>query len=263
MAVEDGGDQVLSDPADALAEGADGTIPPAMRLQILTTEHWSLLATRGQTWNEAFSRAQMFLSALSGGIVALALAPRRWSFGAGFIVFALLLLPVLLFLGIATFVRLVEINNEDHLGDRHEHPAPRVPGRGARARAFLHQRLARRRGQHHADVRRHGRPRRAGPRFVTTPGVIAVIDGVLAGILAAIAMPRMGMPGGYHRHRRRRRGRRHPRGAHHLPVPRCRAPPQPSPRPVPGRCRHRRRVPWLTPPGREIRPARSNGPTSS
>ena len=41
----------------------------------------------------------------------------------------------------------------------------------------------------------------AGPgalahEFVTTPGVLAVIDGVLAGILAAIAMPRMGMPGG-------------------------------------------------------------------
>ncbi len=50
-------------------------LSPAARLQILTTEQWSLLATRGMTWNEAFSRAQMFLSALSGGIVALATIP--------------------------------------------------------------------------------------------------------------------------------------------------------------------------------------------
>ena len=95
-----------------LAAGSDG-ITPAIRLQILSTEHWSLLATRSMTWNEAFSRAQMFLSALSGGIVALALASQAMGFGPGFIVFALLLLPVLLFLGLATFVRLVDINSED------------------------------------------------------------------------------------------------------------------------------------------------------
>jgi hypothetical protein len=30
--------------------------PAALRLQILSTEHWSLLATRSQTWNESFAR---------------------------------------------------------------------------------------------------------------------------------------------------------------------------------------------------------------
>ena len=45
----------------------------ALRVQMLATEHWSLLATRSLSWNEAFSRASMFLSLLSGAVVALAL----------------------------------------------------------------------------------------------------------------------------------------------------------------------------------------------
>ena len=39
--------------------------PSTVRLQILTTEHWSLLASRGLAWNESFSRAGMYLSTLS------------------------------------------------------------------------------------------------------------------------------------------------------------------------------------------------------
>ena len=45
----------------------------AARLQILATEHWSLLATRALTYNEALSRVTIFLSILSGALIALAL----------------------------------------------------------------------------------------------------------------------------------------------------------------------------------------------
>jgi hypothetical protein len=82
------------------------TIPPALRLQILSTEHWSLLATRSLVWNEVFGRAGMFLSALSGAIVALALVGQGTGFGESFTQFAIVILPVVLFLGIATFIRL-------------------------------------------------------------------------------------------------------------------------------------------------------------
>ena len=33
----------------------EGGVTPAMRLQILSTEHWSLLASRSLAWNESFS----------------------------------------------------------------------------------------------------------------------------------------------------------------------------------------------------------------
>ena len=41
----------------------------ALRIQILASEHWSLLATRNLSWNESFSRATMFLTVLTGAVV--------------------------------------------------------------------------------------------------------------------------------------------------------------------------------------------------
>ena len=71
-----------------MGSGSETELPPAMRLQILTTEHWSLLSTRAMSWNEAFSRATMFLSVLSGAVVALALVAQVTSFGEAFLTFA-------------------------------------------------------------------------------------------------------------------------------------------------------------------------------
>ena len=77
-----------------------------MRLQILSTEHWSLLASRALAWNESFSRAGLFLTTLTGAIVALALVAQASAFGEGFTLFALVILPVVLFIGVATSIRL-------------------------------------------------------------------------------------------------------------------------------------------------------------
>jgi hypothetical protein len=84
--------------------------PAAVRVQILATEHWSLLATRQLAWTEAFTRAGLFLTVLSAAVVALALIEQT---GRDFTLFALVLLPVVLLLGLATFLRLGEINDED------------------------------------------------------------------------------------------------------------------------------------------------------
>lgn len=162
-------------------------LPPAIRLQILTTEHWGLLSTRALTWNEAFSRATMFLSVLTGSVVALALVAGVMGFDDGFVAFALLLLPIVLFAGVGTLRRLIEINREDvhwvigmnRLRHAYLEAAPELQSYfvtgwtddeagimttfGARpgAGSFAHE-------------------------FVTTPGLIAVVDGVVAGVLAAI-----------------------------------------------------------------------------
>jgi hypothetical protein len=76
---------------------------------ILATEHWSLLATRSLIWNEAMSRATVFLTVLSASIVALALLADATGFGPQTTTLAL----VVLLLGIATYVRLVQINTEE------------------------------------------------------------------------------------------------------------------------------------------------------
>ncbi len=81
--------------------------------QILATEHWSLLATRTLIWNEAMSRATVFLTVLSASIIALALLADATGFGRQTTTLALVLLPVVLLLGVATYVRQVQINNEE------------------------------------------------------------------------------------------------------------------------------------------------------
>jgi len=86
-----------------------------MRLQILSTEHWSLLASRSLAWNESFSRAGMFLTTLSGAIVALGLVGGATGFGEAFTLFALVILPVVLFIGVATYIRLGASNYHEAL----------------------------------------------------------------------------------------------------------------------------------------------------
>jgi hypothetical protein len=98
---------------DAGASAAGDAAEVSRRAQLLATEHWSLLATRSMSWNEAFSRTAMFLSTLSATTVALALAGPAMAFGSAFALFALIVLSVTLFLGIATYVRLLQVNNED------------------------------------------------------------------------------------------------------------------------------------------------------
>jgi hypothetical protein len=96
--------------------GADPTtVAPSVRLQMLATEHWSLLATRSMGYQESFSRAGMFLSVLSGAVVALALVAQAMSFGSGFELFALVLLPVVLFVGVGTALRLDNANYHEVL----------------------------------------------------------------------------------------------------------------------------------------------------
>ena len=83
------------------------------RVQILATEHWSLLATRSMTWNEIFSRTGTFLTVLSGAVVTIYLVPKATGFGVGFRAFALVVLPVVLLVGLATYLRLIEAEIED------------------------------------------------------------------------------------------------------------------------------------------------------
>ena len=82
-------------------------------LQILATEHWSLLAARNITYGAIYSRATIFLTVVSAAVVSLALVARATEFGDGFSAFALLVLPVALFVGVATYIRLIEARIDD------------------------------------------------------------------------------------------------------------------------------------------------------
>jgi len=86
----------------------------AAKLQILATEHWSLLATRSLTYTESLGRVNMFLAILSGALIALALVAQADHFGPAFISVAILMLSVVLFVGVATVSRLMALNRDDY-----------------------------------------------------------------------------------------------------------------------------------------------------
>jgi hypothetical protein len=171
---------------------------PAMRLQILSTEHWSLLASRSLAWNESFSRAGMFLSTLSGAIVALGLVGGASGFGEAFTLFALVILPVVLFIGVATWIR---------LGASNYHEALCVIGMNRIRAAYLE--LAPDLERYfvmsaHDDFRgmgvTMGVPPGGGRLFwlaqmiAGTPTVVSIMNSVLAGAITAIAALRIGSP---------------------------------------------------------------------
>ncbi len=82
-------------------------------LQILTTEHWSLIASRSLSYNEAFTRAGMFLTFVSMSLVALALVATPLAFGREFMLLAAIILGLDIFVGLATIGRLVTTNYDD------------------------------------------------------------------------------------------------------------------------------------------------------
>ena len=89
--------------------------PDSEVLQILATEHWSLLATRALTYQESLGRVNMFLAILSGAMIALALIAQADRFGTTFDSIAIFMLTVVFFVGLLTCQRLMMLNRDDYL----------------------------------------------------------------------------------------------------------------------------------------------------
>ena len=185
----------MSDPLPTIPALSDRSgVTDAVRVQILATEHWSLLATRSMTWNEVFSRASMFITVLSAAVVALALVAQATAFGPGFRVFALLVLPIVLLVGVATVIRLGDANSDDFL---------LVIGMNRLRHAYLE--LAPELEPyfitaHHDDeasvMFSYGMNQRLRfSRFLSgTPNLVAAINIVVAGVLAALIADTLGAP---------------------------------------------------------------------
>ncbi|HEX6349659.1 MAG TPA: hypothetical protein VF160_09745 [Candidatus Dormibacteraeota bacterium] len=99
----------MREPAEQHVPVAD----PALRAQLLATEHWSLLATRSMTMNEMLSRISTFLLVVSSSLVSLALVAQFTHFDARFLTFALVLLGALVVIGTMTGRRVGNASLED------------------------------------------------------------------------------------------------------------------------------------------------------
>jgi hypothetical protein len=95
----------------ALADSLGSRLGPAATFA--TTEHFNLQTARAVTVSEANGRATIYLAAVSSNLIALAFIGQMSRLGLAFYAFALILLPVLAFVGVVTFLRLVQSSIED------------------------------------------------------------------------------------------------------------------------------------------------------
>jgi hypothetical protein len=141
-----------------------------------------LQGARAATIAESNGRANMFLGAVSGGLVALGLVATASSLGSAFYGFALVLLPTLAFVGFVTFERTLQSSIEDTeyarrialLRSYYFGHAPEIASyllSLPSAERLLMQRVPGDRWQ----------------GYRTVAGMVAVITGVLAGSTAALA----------------------------------------------------------------------------
>ena len=155
-------------------------------LDILTTEHWSLLSARTLGYQEMLGRATIFIGILSGTVIALALLAQATRFGSEMLSFAAVLFVVCLFIGLTTFVRCVAINLED---------ARWVLGMSLLRRAYLqivpelepffvasHECVVDPRPLEYGSAQRPGD---LANSLTTTSSVVAALNSVLAGSLAS------------------------------------------------------------------------------
>jgi hypothetical protein len=91
---------------DAMSEETSNT---QQLLQCMTTEHFVLQTARAATIQEANQRANLFLTSVSSVTIALSFVAQVTEMGTPLVLFSLILLPCLFFIGLVTFVRAVQV----------------------------------------------------------------------------------------------------------------------------------------------------------
>jgi hypothetical protein len=187
------------------SESASGSAPePVVSLddpravQILATEHWSLLASRSLAYNEAFTRGGMFLTFLSTSFVALALLAQAMSFGEYFLTVAAIVLAFDLVIGLATYGRISGANVDDL---RAVHGMARIRHGYTEIAPIVAPYFTSATNDDPASVTSaYGSPSNSGIGLVlygltTSGGMIGLITSMVGGVLAAVLGLILGVSG--------------------------------------------------------------------
>jgi hypothetical protein len=150
--------------------------PRPAAITFVTTEHFTLQGARAATIAESSGRANVFLGAVSGGLIALGFLGQASHLGTAFYAFGLVLLPTLTFLGLVTFHRVFQTGREDAIY------AQRI----AQLRAYYFDAapeitpyLLSVPAEQRLEIQ--GLSTSAAQKFLTIAGTVAVITSVLAG----------------------------------------------------------------------------------
>jgi hypothetical protein len=176
-------------PADVPAPGPPHLADPRA-LQILSTEHWSLLTARSLVYNEFFSRGAMFLTLLSASLVALGFVYQGSGGSADFPLIVVAVLALDLFVGLATLGRLIGASMEEmhalQAMNRIRHAYQEmVPTLEPYFSTGRHDDIGSVLANYGGGPDRPGALLNVVHGLTTMPGMLSVINAALAGALAA------------------------------------------------------------------------------
>lgn len=153
-------------------------------LQCMTTEHFVLQTARAATIQEANQRASLFLTAVSSVTIALSFVAQVTEMGLPFVLFSLVLLPCLFFIGVVTFVRAVQVAIEDMV---HARGMARIRHYYVELAPAMQQYLIHSTHDDNSAVLvDKGLKPSPLQYFMTTAGMVSTISGAIAGVFAGI-----------------------------------------------------------------------------
>ncbi|MBV8194655.1 MAG: hypothetical protein JOY80_03930 [Candidatus Dormibacteraeota bacterium] len=158
-------------------------------MSFVTTEHYTLQTARAATIAESTGRGTVYLTSVSSVTVALAFIGQVSNLGTPFFVFAFVLLPALFFVGVVTFERVLQTSKEDGLLAMRINRLRRFyvdfgPGLANYVAMPVPE------DDPEAAMRQHGIRGGRWQTLLAMPGMIAVINSVLIGVLAGLAAGR-------------------------------------------------------------------------
>jgi hypothetical protein len=171
---------------------SESTQDRELSLRVLLAEYGHLEAAVAMTWNLSMTRTTHFITVISAAAVVLALVSQATRFGSPFLEIALTVLAVALFFGLATFVRVVQANRDATVYavglNRIRHGLVELaPGAGPYIILSTHDDDAGVFSVFQGGPHAHWTRRTSiGQAIVTIPGVVGVLDAILAGALVGI-----------------------------------------------------------------------------
>ncbi len=159
-------------------------------MQALGAEFGMLQGARGATISESSSRSSLYMTTLSSSVVALALVAQASRFGEAFFIFALAVMPVVFFLGITTYYRLLETGVEDVIYARAI----------SKIRDFFSEIDPAEAGFFHASgvdqvgLRNLGIWRLRWQQFLSAAATVAIVNAVVGGVFFALTVAYFAVP---------------------------------------------------------------------
>jgi len=169
----------------------EGQARRALAVQILTTEHFTLQSARAAATAESSGRSTLLLTVLSATLVALALAAQVAS-PRDLLVLALLGLGLMFFLGLVTYLRVLDNGIEDYLYvkgiNRIRHFYAEV---APETRAFF---VLSQHDDPESIHRSMGMHQSKWQRLLTSASCVSLVNSLVAGVFVAAALQASGHP---------------------------------------------------------------------